>query len=293
MPTLNSCRTWICRMLACAAGIVMGTLTPACGQSDRPAPNATSTAQTASVARRADGHPLDQALKIAHSMRDHIERDVRDYTALLIKRERIKGELSDYQYMNVKIRNRVKEGEQVVRPFSVYLRFLKPRLAEGREVIWVEGRDENKIVAHEGGLKNLLTVRLDPEGTLAMMGQRYPIYDIGIQNLNDKLIEKGERDRAHDECEVKFFRNAKISDRACLMIEVRHPRPRPYFDFHVAQIFIDEELDIPVRYASYSWPKTPGGEPVLEEEYTYQNVKLNVGLEDHDFDPTNPEYRFP
>ena len=36
-----------------------------------------------------------------------------------------------------------------------------------------------------------------------------------------------------------------------------------------------------------SWPETPGGEPPLEEEYTYLDVELNVGLKDSDFDPDN------
>ncbi len=36
----------------------------------------------------------------------------------------------------------------------------------------------------------------------------------------------------------------------------------------------------------------PGGQPQLLEEYTYLNVKLNVGLTDADFDDKNPEYNF-
>ena len=75
------------------------------------------------------------------------------------------------------------------------------------------------------------------------------------------------------------------------MIEVRHPVKRPHFDFHIATIFIDHELNVPIRYASYSWPTEEGGEPVLLEEYTYLDVKLNVGLTDADFDPD--EYDFP
>ena len=79
----------------------------------------------------------------------------------------------------------------------------------------------------------------------------------------------------------------------CTLIEVRHPQPRPYFDFHIAHIFIDDELDIPIRYAAYSWPATAGGEPILEEEYTYLDVKVNVGLTELDFDADNPAYEFP
>ena len=34
------------------------------------------------------------------------------------------------------------------------MKFLKPESAKGREAIWVEGRNNGKIAAHEAGLKN-------------------------------------------------------------------------------------------------------------------------------------------
>jgi hypothetical protein len=60
----------------------------------------------------------------------------------------------------------------------------------------------------------------------------------------------------------------------------------------LAQVFIDDELKLPVRYCAYLWPQTAGGEPELLEEYTYQNIKVNVGLTDADFDQANPKYSF-
>jgi hypothetical protein len=57
-------------------------------------------------------------------------------------------------------------------------------------------------------------------------------------------------------------------------------------------VFIDDELQVPIRYAAYGWPETEGGKPTLEEEYTYLDVALNVGLTSADFDPSNPAYDF-
>ena len=73
------------------------------------------------------------------------------------------------------------------------------------------------------------------------------------------------------------------------MIEVIHPTPRRNFRFHKAQVFIDNELRVPIRYAAYLWPENPGEQPPLEEEYTYLNLKLNNGFTDADFSRTNPE----
>lgn len=238
-------------------------------------------------------HPLEPALERAREGLKLIEETVNDYTATIIKRERINGTLSENEFVLAKIRNRkVKDGKIVV-PFAVYLKFLKPDSVAGREVIWVEGANDNKLIAHETGLLGFKRFYLPPEGFLAMMGQRYPITDIGIQNLIEELIVRGTSDLKHDECEVTFYKGAKVDKYVCTLIEVLHPVQRDYFTFYRAHIYIDDELGVPVRYAAWSWPTEPGGEPVLEEEYTYRNIKLNVGLTDADFDPDNEAYSYP
>ena len=68
--------------------------------------------------------------------------------------------------------------------------------------------------------------------------------------------------------------------------------PRRNFLFHLARIFVDDELNLPIRYESYDWPEKPGGPPELIEEYTYLNLKLNNGFTDADFDIRNPNYQF-
>lgn len=239
-------------------------------------------------------HPLDPALKIAYEGLENSRKNVRDYTATLVKRERINGTLTDQEFLATKIRNRKIENDVITTPFSVYMKFLKPKKKEGREVIFVEGRNDNKLYAHEvPGLRNIITVSLKPDGYMAMQDNRYPITEAGTENLMVRLIEKGQRDRNRDECEVQFFKGAKINGRVCTLLQVTHPVKREYFDFHVAQIFIDDELNVPLRYAAYVWPTTPGGKPVLEEEYTYMDMKINVGLTEDDFNPKNPLYKFP
>ena len=68
--------------------------------------------------------------------------------------------------------------------------------------------------------------------------------------------------------------------------------PRREFRYHIARIFVDDELNLPVHYEAYDWPEKPGGEPILTERYTYLNLKLNNGFTDMDFDVRNPNYGF-
>lgn len=241
----------------------------------------------------AEKHPLMPALARAEEGLKLIKETVDDYTATIIKRERIGGKLKEHEFISAKIRNRKEVDGKVVVPFAVYLKFLKPQSVAGREVIWVEGENDNKVVAHEAGLLGFKRFYLPPDGMIAMMGQRYPITNIGIQRLIEELIVRGTNDLKYDECEVKFYKGAKVDTYVCTLIEVMHPVQRDHFPFYRARIYIDEALGVPVRYAAWSWPTEPGGEPVLEEEYTYRNIKLNVGLTDADFDPDNPLYDYP
>ena len=248
-----------------------------------------------SVAKKTpQGHPLDPAIAVARQCLENIQSNVKDYTCTLVKRERIDGELGNYEFMFTKIRNPRIENGKVVSPLSAYMYFVKPAAVKGREVIYVAGRNNGKMCAHEGGTKGRLipSVWLAPNGVIAMKGQRYPMSEIGIENLVIKLIERGTRDSKRGECEVEFRKGAKINGRNCTVIQVTHHTRRPYFDFHIAQIFIDNKLNVPIRYAAYDWPKKPNGKPEIAEEYTYLNLKLNVGLSDQDFNVKNPDYNF-
>ena len=245
-----------------------------------------TVAPTESVA-----HPLDRAIELANTGLENMRSHVNDYTAILVKRERVDNQLSDTSYMRLKIRNpRQRDIGQV--PFSIYMKFIKPRGSAGREVIWVDGQNNNNLIAHEtGALLRFKNFHLQPTGMLAMRGNRYPIYDAGIENLTLKLLEKAERDRAAGLCEVKYVEGAKIRDRACTLIEVKHKERKSPYEFHIAKVYIDDELKMPVRFASYDWP-LPGQTPKLMEEYTYIKLKLNVGLTDNDFNIANPAYNF-
>lgn len=244
-------------------------------------------------AETAKDHPLLPLVKYASERYRNIQEQVKDYTCTLVKREQVDGQLSDTQFLFLKLRHARSPQGQAPVPFSVYLRFLTPAQLEGREVIYVDGRYNGKIIARRGGLRMAyMTFGLDPKGELAMQDNRYPITEIGFKNLIKRLVEVANEDMQYGECEVKYYPGAKINGRVCTMAQVTHPVRRPYFRYHLARLFIDDELQLPVRYAAYDWPETPGGPPRLMEEYTYLDIKLNVGLTDRDFDYHNESYNF-
>lgn len=228
-------------------------------------------------------HPLTPAVRWAKETLPAIER-MNDYSATLIIRERVGGKLGKRQAYAVKIRHR---------PFSVYTCGLAPAAIKGEEAIYVEGQNDGKLWAHCAGIGALMpTLSLDPKGSIAMRDLHYPITEIGILNMVRRMIAEAEEDRHRGDCEVHYFTGGRINGRACSWCQVVHPVRRDYFKFNVARIFVDDQLRIPVRYEAYGWPKQPGGQPELLEEYSYVDLKLDNGFTAEDFSIDNPAYHF-
>ncbi|MDR2171435.1 MAG: DUF1571 domain-containing protein [Planctomycetaceae bacterium] len=229
-------------------------------------------------------HPLRAVVRWAENERPKVAL-INDYTAVMTKQECVGGVVQAAQMMEVKVRHK---------PFSVYVKFIYPKAMVGQEAIFVAGKYNNKVVGHGVGVQRAFgTMKLDPAGMIAMRGNKYPITEMGILNLIDKLLEVGKRDIKFGECVVNYYEGVKVDGRVCTMIEVTHPTPRINFIFNIARIYVDKELNIPIRYESYDWPKKEGSPVTLIEAYTYQKLKLNVGLTDLDFDPQNPAYNYP
>ena len=237
-------------------------------------------------------HPFDPLLAVAEKALQQTDETVTDYKAIIVSQVRVKGKLLPEQKVACKIRHpRTSGGNQL--GISVYMKFLSPASSADQEVIWVEGQHDGNLIAHTTGLMNIARFHLKPDSMLAMRNSRHPITEIGFRNLMAKIVEQGTRDRKYGECEVTVKRNIGIEDRKCVMLEVMHPVKREHFEFHIARIYLDQELEIPIAYEGFSWPEEEGGEPVLEEKYFYTQLKLNVGLQDSDFDPSNPDYDYP
>jgi hypothetical protein len=331
-------RVWLARLIAAvavaallmvAARTVWKEWLTAEGRGSKSASQVTipSDAKNSAAQDTVASHALDPVLKLARdALVQHRQRD-RDYRATVTKQERISGKLSAVNRMELKLRNRPREvdaagpagpagpaGKTVsdagsavntnaVNPsrlMDVYLKFAEPKSLQGREVIWREGVNDNVMVVHETGLFNLARIPLAPTSPLAMAGNRYPISDIGLEKLLEKLIEKGERDRLLGGCEVEIIDHVEVAGRNCQRIVVTHPEAQVEWqgrsishEFFHAIIDIDVEKNLPIHYASYLWPSKPGDDPMLDEEYTYEDLQLNCDLSDIDFDPDNKNYEYP
>jgi len=248
----------------------------------RPAVGVGST--TADARAKAD-HPLAWVLKFAHEERAYLQHAVRDFTCRVTKRERIEGELQDYYFIDMRVREPSPVGTQPSKPLGVTLDFLGPEDVAGRRVLFVAGQNDGKLLVRKGGRRfGYVVIDLDPFGPSVMRESLMPINEIGFSHQLDRTIRTLEQDMAADPTGdntiVEHITTATINGRPCQMLRVTHPRRRDGLQFFSASVSIDSQLHVPVRFDAYDWPEKPGDQPPLTAEFTYTDVALNVGLDD-------------
>jgi hypothetical protein len=237
--------------------------------------------------------PLVPVLERAIAGYQRMQSEIHDYTCILTKRERIDGRLQGPESIYLKIRHNRSDSSDVEQPFSVYLRFLRPASVREREVIYVQGRHDGRMIVRNGGtILPFVTTSLPPDSAAAMQESRYPITEIGVKTLTRRLIEVGQELLGDENCVVQVVPGARMNGRSCTLIQVGHRERQEHHTFQFVRVFIDDQLELPVYHVAFDWPDTPGDPPVMLEEYAYTDIQLNVGLTDWDFDHRNEHYLF-
>lgn len=206
-----------------------------------------------------------------------------DYTAVFYKRERIGTVMGDEQVMRLKVRHK---------PFSVYAEWLVND--KGRELIYVDGQNDGKMIVKAGGIKGRLLppLKLDIDGPVAMKEARHPITHVGLLHLARKAVEYRRRDldgKTGARCTMLDGR--KVNDRSCYCFIIDYPDPKRSPLYRKSVMFIDEERLVPVWLKTWGWPDESAeidpadlDDATLLEHYSYSDVRVNQQLADRDFD---------
>lgn len=230
------------------------------------------------------GTPAKQLLfDVIQAGHDRLEA-VEGYTATLTRQERIKNKVGPEQVIDLKVRHR---------PFGVYMHFRNPD--KGKEAVYAEGRYDNHIMAHGGGLSRALIPRLKvpPDSALAMAGNRHPITDAGLLNLAKKLLHFRALDLKDTDAGTTLDRVADSQGRTWLRSVHTHTIYSPERPFMYVEVLYDPATKLPVQIESYEWPKSGRLEDrIFAERYRYDDLVLDAPLTDLDFDPANPNYEF-
>lgn len=228
--------------------------------------------------------PIDQLAALVDTASKSWQ-SVKDYTCTFFKQERVKGDLLDKETIHVKFRTT---------PLSVYMHWVKDP-HEGRETLFVKGKNDNEIKAHEGGLMGAVNVNLDPRGNMAMKENRHSVFEAGIGNIialvkADLELARANGDGKFEDLGMKVLEGVNLRCFKATFPEAKckkgiDPVKGQYYSPNI-MICIDGRNGLPVAIEH----RTAAGR--LEEYYLHKDLKLNVGLTDKDFDPDNDAYRF-
>jgi hypothetical protein len=234
-------------------------------------------------------HPLDAVLKFARAESGYLTRHVQSWTCRLTKRERIDGELQENNFLDFELQEELRDATGITRPMRLFLTFYAPSEVKGRKVLFIEGQNQGKMLVRKGGKRfNYAIVRIEPNSESAQRESLVPITDMGFSRLLNRQIEVLEShariDPTGENTKVQHFTNGKINNRPCEVIRITHEKKQSGLQFHEANMYIDNELHVPVRIDASDWPANADEPLPLIAEYTFTDLQLNVDFPEATFD---------
>lgn len=198
------------------------------------------------------------------------------YTAILHKQQRVAGKLLPEETIFLKFR----------KPFSVYMKWIRAP-HKGSELIYVEGRNGNRVRAHRGGLLRFVTRDLDPRSPELMTNNLRPVTDIGIGQLITIISSSVHAALRNGDLRFADRGQERVYGRTTRILEIT-VSDESAGDVDARRIVINEDVEhtLPIRIRMYD------REDRLLENYGYEDLKLDPPLADADFDPRNSSYRF-
>jgi outer membrane lipoprotein-sorting protein len=202
--------------------------------------------------------------------------NIDSYTAVFHKQERVRGWLKAEEVVFLKFK----------KPFRVYMRWLRDP-GKGREIVYADGWNQNRIKVHEAWMRTGFSLNLDPLGAIAMGGSRHPITDSGLENFLRLLGRNLRKGIPSGEIMYRELGEEIVYGSRSRKIEYLFPREKTkgYYCYR-AVINLGAESKLPIKARIYDW------DGLLVEDYGYEDLKLNAGLTEADFDPGNAEYYF-
>jgi hypothetical protein len=200
---------------------------------------------------------------------------VDNYTAVFHRVEFVESKLTPEEVVVLKFK----------RPFKIYLRWIRP--SKGQESLYIDGANDNRIRAHGSGLVGFVTVNLDPKGATAMQNSRHPITEAGLHSLLGRIGSNMHRAVRAGELAAKDHGERTVYGRKTRELEGILPKDRSkgYYCYRCI-VNLDLETRMPIKTQIFDW------DDQLVECYGYEDLNLNPGLSDKDFDYKNPEYHF-
>lgn len=193
---------------------------------------------------------------------------VSDYTCTLVKQERIGGKMRPEQEIEIKF----KES-----PFSVVFHIVRNAGAADK-IIFVEGANDNKFLAHPTGLAGLLISKVSRsvDDAQAAKASLRRVDQFGFARSLRSLLEQYESADESGDLTQEFLGTGEVDGRPTMVLSRILP-PKPEYPYNKVVIHLDQQYLVPTATFCYN------SQGQLAAKYIFSNIEFNTGLNDEDF----------
>jgi outer membrane lipoprotein-sorting protein len=219
---------------------------------------------------------MEEAMELLTKARDSFT-NLQDYVAEIHKQVHKNGELERDEQTIIKFQ----------KPFKVYLKWLSGN-NKGAELLYVEGQNDNKMIVRKKVVFSMKTMELSPEGFWVRKFSKHSIRDAGFAGIIAMSWKQFEEAKKHNDVLAVSCSMEEVNGRPAhkLVLVVSPQGKNNGYYCRSAVEYLDAEHFLPIKVTFWLW------ENEEVESFTFNNVRLNVGLKDKDFDRENQEYHF-
>ena len=196
---------------------------------------------------------------------------IRDYTGIWITSRRRGGTVPVVAQVAFKFRE----------PFDVYWDW------GDSTALYRQGWNEGRVRVRTTLAGMPVIGDLDPAGFLAEQRHLHAITDFGLNKLMERTQDQLLQGWLQGELEARFLGVQEYTARPCYVFEFVFPnsRWRVYSHYRIV-MYWDISRRVPIKLELFDWNDR------LAEGHAFHQLRLNVSLDDLDFDAANPRYDF-
>lgn len=263
---------------------------PAVSPDEPPAEIAASESEVATNVTLSNQELIEYSLFLLKDGADFL-KSVDTYTATFHKQERLGGDLTDTQMIDVKIR----QGDE----FAVYMKWRNGD--RGRQLLYSTEYQDGDMVVKLGGFKGRLLpgIKLNPHGSRAGEESRHPVTQAGILGMVEQMISHREQDLARCHGMIcQRLPNQSFDGRDCHCFVYQYESPKVWKEYRKSIVLIDSQQHIPVMARKYTWAAEADDlnpeeldQLTLIENYAFTKIDFAKTLTAEHFSRDNPRYR--